>query len=100
MKLREFIRKEMRYPIETTKVKVGINGSHYHRLDCPAAQKDNFVRNPEHYDYLEVEVPRVVVDYGVSIPFLFTDYIRCPLCMLPSKPHAQGIKILKRKGIE
>ena len=72
------MRKELRdmlvFPLETMRIKVGLDGIHYHLPDCPAASRDSFTI-PESYDYVEVEVPKIWVEKEVDIPLFGRVYI-------------------------
>ena len=62
------------FPLETIRVKVGIYGSHYHLPECPACQKGTTLTDKDRYDYLEIEIPKILVDKGHDISFLGKNY--------------------------
>lgn len=82
--MKEF-RSLVEYPIEVIKVRVGLGGKHYHLVDCPAAEPDAFVHGSigsrNDYDYMEIEIPKVLADKGYLIDFLGRQYVsHIPVC--------------------
>lgn len=63
------------FPLQKVKVRVGLGGSHYHLTDCPAASDKSFIKNPDMNDYLEIEVPKELVDKRRHITYLGRTYV-------------------------
>ena len=66
--------KEYKFPLQKVKLRVGLGGSHYHLPDCPAASDEAFMGHPEMNDYLDIEVPKELIDKKVDISYLGREY--------------------------
>ena len=63
------LKSPLKFPLQTTRVKVAIMGIHYHIPDCPICNPTiKEIPNPECWYYLEIEVPKVWVEKNLDIP--------------------------------